>query len=92
MGIVIAAVAALAYFVYKNFDEIKAFWIGVWDSISSYFTAIRDKIGGTVTTSIRILLATMTLGLSEILIAVVKNWDAIRDKIKTVLTVIGSFL
>lgn len=30
---IIAALAALGYFIYKNWDSIKSFFIGVWDSI-----------------------------------------------------------
>ncbi len=40
----IAAVAALAYVVYKNWDSIKAFLAGVWDGIKALATGFIDGI------------------------------------------------
>lgn len=40
----IAAVAALAYVVYQNWDSIKAFLIGIWDAVKSAATGFIDGL------------------------------------------------
>lgn len=40
----IAAVAALAYVVYQNWDSIKAFLIGIWDAVSAAATGFIDGL------------------------------------------------
>jgi len=50
----IAAVAALAYVVYKNWDSIKAFLVGIWDSIAgavtSFVTSLKEIWDGLAVT------------------------------------------
>ena len=44
IGIIIAAVALVAFLVYKYWDEIKAFTISTWESISDFFTNLWQGI------------------------------------------------
>lgn len=51
---IIAAVASAAYLVYKNWDAIKEFFVGLWDSIKNIFASafgwIVEKVTGFVNT------------------------------------------
>lgn len=37
---IVAAVAAIAYLIYKNWDEIKAYTLRIWDEVTEYFMAV----------------------------------------------------
>jgi TP901 family phage tail tape measure protein len=70
IGLVITAVVALGaagYALYQNWDEVKAFFIGIWDSLP-----------GPVQSAIRLMTAPirMLVGLAGV---VVDNWDGITD-------------
>lgn len=44
IGIVIAAIAAAAYLIYANWEPIKEFFVGLWEGITSTFSAAWDFI------------------------------------------------
>jgi TP901 family phage tail tape measure protein len=44
----IAAIAASAFLIYKYWEPIKGFFVGVWDSVKSTFTSVYDWIVGKI--------------------------------------------
>lgn len=77
--ILIALLAWLAIYIYKNFDEIKAFWIDKWNSISEFFTGWRTWLSDDTQVAIRTLVAIITLGMSEAILYIYNNWNDVKD-------------
>ena len=90
--LVAAAVVALAYLIYKNWDSIRSAIGSAWDWITSKTEGWGEAMKGIVTTVGRAILAVFTLGLSELVMAVARNWDSIKAKTSAVWTVITGFL
>ncbi len=77
----IGALIAAAWLIYKNFDEIKAFLVGVWDAIVTEFTEFKD----TLLTFFAELWESILTGLQE-------AWTALLDFLTTILTFLYEFL
>lgn len=72
---IVAAVALIGYALYEliaHFDEFKAAWLSLWSQVPQPVKEV-----------IRIVAAIMTLGMSEIAIALYDNWGKIGNVFKT---------
>ena len=78
IGILIALIAWLAIYIYKNFDEIKAFWIATRNSISEFFTWRRAGLWDDTKIAIRTLVAFITGGMSEAIMYIYNNWNEVK--------------
>lgn len=76
--ILTALIAGLAIYIYKNFDEIKAFWIETWNSISNWFTAWWWWLSDDTQVAIRTVVAIITWGMSEAILYIYKNWNEVK--------------
>lgn len=89
---VIAAIVGLAALIIWKWDTIKNATIASWNFITGVISRNKDEIIAVVTTLGRVILAIMTGGLSEIVIAVVRNWDAIKQKFRDGVNAIINFV
>lgn len=74
------AVAALAYLIFRNWDTIK-------EKTTQAFNFVKDHIG----TIMRVVLAIMTGGLSEVVRFVINNWDNISRRTSEIWNGIRNF-
>lgn len=88
---VLAALVAAGVLVYKNWDTIKEyadkvfgalgeFFSNVWSSVSEVFTNFGTKIAEFVKNNWQTILAFMTGPIGLAVLAIAKNWEAIRAK------------
>lgn len=90
--LLITLLAWLAVYIYKNFDEIKAFWVQVWTDIKDRFSNNSESIVKVLEGALRTMVWFMTLWLSELVILVYKNRDEIKNFISNALTAIWEWL
>lgn len=81
IGLIVAAVAAATYLIISNWDTVKSFVVGVWDSVkdavASAFNWIKDNWP--------LLLAILTGPIGLAILAIVKNFDRIKEIAGTVI-------
>lgn len=84
IGIVIAAVAALAagvYLVINNWDKIKEFFSGLWDAVKNIFSsaweAITNFLSGALQGIINLFMRYHPIGI------VIRQWDEIKNAISS---------
>lgn len=95
IGLAIAAVGVLTYvatYMYNNWEDIKGGLALIRDNIQAKASSAMDGILAFATNFGRVLLGIMTGGLSEIVIAVVNNWDAIKLAVTTAMDAVGAFI
>lgn len=74
---VVAAIGLIGYALYKlisQFSEFKAAWLSIWGQIPQ-----------PIKTAMRIALATVTFGMSEIVVAVYNNWEKIKKVFSSIM-------
>lgn len=76
-ALLIVAVLAVAYLIYKNWDQIKAFLINVWDTIKEKASALWNALKATF--------AAMVEGIKNFFISM-------KDKVVSIVAAIGSWL
>lgn len=95
IGLAIAAIGVMIYVgtqVYEHRDDIKASLAQIRDGIVAKASQAMDAIVEFATTFGRVFLAVMTGGLSEVVIAVVNNWDTIKATITGAMDAVGTFI
>ncbi|MGH7954762.1 MAG: phage tail tape measure protein [Gloeomargaritales cyanobacterium] len=79
IALVIAAIVGLAALVIFQWDNIKNATVAAWNAITGFVIQHKDLIVGILTDLGRIMLAVVTGGLSELVIAVIQRWDGIKQ-------------
>lgn len=74
----IVALGAAIYLLITHWEEVKVKAVEVWGRITDAVVKAWEFIQPYVMASIRVLVALFTGGFSEIFIAIVQNWDAIK--------------
>jgi phage-related protein len=69
------------YVAFKNWDQITAFVQDVWNKVVDYTMKAWEWIKPYVETALRVVLAVLTGGLSEIVIYFVQNWDKVKQTV-----------
>ena len=69
------------YVAIKNWDQITAFVQDVWNKVVNYTMKTWEWIKPYVETALRVVLAVLTGGLSEIVIYFVQNWDKVKQTV-----------
>ncbi len=82
---IIAALAALAILVIKNWDSVKSFFLGVWDAIKKAFATAIDWIKEHWELLLVIMLGPFGLFIAE----VIKHWDDIKNFVMGVFSAIA---
>lgn len=90
IGLVIAAVVAIAFVIYKYWDEISAFFVKVWDKI----TAVFAEAWATIKEAFRLALGTMLHWLSGWGLPglIIKHWDRIKGFVVGAVTAVRDFV
>lgn len=78
VGWVIATVIALVALIIANWDKVVRFTKKAWKKVTGWISNNADTIKKVVKILIRTVLGVLTGGLSEVVIAVVRNWDKIK--------------
>ncbi|MHB1652337.1 MAG: hypothetical protein ACYCVD_07645 [Desulfitobacteriaceae bacterium] len=84
IGWIVIAVGVLAmagYELYKHWDQVKAWFSGLWEGIKSIFSGALDAIVGFLKNWGPIILAAATGPIGLIVYAVTKHWDQIKQTV-----------
>jgi len=73
----VAALAAAAYLIIKNWDSISAFFVGVWDSVKAAFANAWEAIKGFLEKNWPTIVGIITGPLGFAVVKVIQNWDSI---------------
>lgn len=71
------------YVAIKNWDQITAFVQDVWNKVVDYTMKAWEWIKPYVEGALRVVLAVLTGGLSEIVIYFVQNWDKVKQTVSS---------
>lgn len=83
-GLIILAVAALAFLIWKNWDTIKGWLITAWKAIKTAFSATWDAISAAISLYITIWRTIITTFLTVLLAIWTTIWNAIVATVTTV--------
>lgn len=91
-GIAIAAAIAAVYLIVKNWGLIKRVAIRVWNAVRDAVVTAWRWIVSASKVGVRILLAVMTGGMSEVVRFVISHWSQIREGIAKAWRAVLDFL
>lgn len=95
IGLAIGAIGLLIYigtYLYNHWEDVKGGMAQIRDNIVAKASGAMDSIVAFGTTFGRVFLGIMTGGLSEVVIAVVQNWDLIKATITNAMDTVGTFI
>lgn len=74
-----AAIVVMAIVIYKNWDTIKVFLLGAWEAIKNAAVAVWDWLVGAFQQWGQYLLVAITGPIGLLVLALIKNWDTIKE-------------